>query len=406
MVFGGYTVARDLAGAVVLVKGALPGETFTAHITSRKGVRFGTVASVLEASPHRVNAPKHPGLDYGHIAYEQQLVYKQDVFADSVRRIREAFPEHIPITRSPNEWHYRNTVQPAVLRREGLGYRAPGTHDIQVLPSDPVAFPALNTAWALLAERVRSLGGVREVVLRSNRVGDTLVAFVATEPARNYHALAHELVQHGVAGVSYAPFDPRGRFRGGAERLAGARTISETHGAFTVAMNAHAFTQVNPGAADTLYARVAELVPAGRRALELYAGTGVLGMHVAHQFTHVDAFEIDRSATTRGQRAAAAAGIDNMAFHTGDVAKFAAQFTDADVIIVDPPRAGLAGPVRAAITASRASDLLYVSCDPATFARDSAEFLANGWQVAHAELFDFFPQTHHVEVVALLQRTT
>lgn len=404
MVFGGYTVARDVQGKVVLVTGALPGETFSAHITERKGVRFGTIAEVQDASPHRVEAPDHPGLDYGHIGYDQQVVYKQAVFFDSVRKIRSAFPAEVAISRSPATWHYRNTVQPAVQRRVGLGYRAPGTHEVRVLPGDPTAFSALQPVWQLLTERVRSLGGVREVVLRANRAGETLVAFIATEPARTYHAFAHELVHAGVQGVSYAPLDPRGRFRGGAQRLAGARTIPETYGAFTVDMNAQSFTQVNPAAAEILYARVAELVPPGRRALELYAGTGVLGMHVAHQFAHVDAFEIDRSATTRGQRAALQAGINNMAFHTGDVAKFTKSFTDADVIIVDPPRAGLAAPVRAAITASHAEHLLYVSCDPATFARDVSEFLAHGWHVVHTELFDFFPHTHHVEVLALLSR--
>src|SRR5690625_3874666 len=121
MVFGGYAIARTATGAVVLASGVIPGEEFTARITTRKGAQFGVPDEIITPASHRVPAQVHPGLDYSHIAYEYQLGYKQDVFYDSIRRIREHFPEEIPITRSPREWQYRNTVQPAVSAT-GLGY--------------------------------------------------------------------------------------------------------------------------------------------------------------------------------------------------------------------------------------------------------------------------------------------
>lgn len=404
MVFGGYAISRMTNGAVVLASGVLPGEEFTARVTTRKGVRFGVPEEIITPSAHRVPAQNHPGLDYSHVSYEQQLVYKQDVFTDSIRRVREHFPANIPITRSPREWQYRNTVQPAVAAT-GLGYRQAFSHDVVTLAEDPVAMPGIQAAWRALGEHLAALRGVREVVLRTNRAGETLVALVATRQANAYQDLAHQLVTAGLAGVSYAPFDPRGRFRGGSERLAGERSITETYGKIPIALNTHAFTQVNPDAAEMLYERVRTITPNGRRALELYAGTGMLSMNVADRFEAVDAFEIDRSATTRGKRAAKAIGVDNITFHTGDVARFTAQYADADVIIVDPPRAGLSAPVRDAITASSATTLVYVSCDPATFARDTEDFLAHHWRVSSAELFDFFPHTHHVESLVVFQRT-
>jgi 23S rRNA (uracil1939-C5)-methyltransferase len=121
-------------------------------------------------------------------------------------------------------------------------------------------------------------------------------------------------------------------------------------------------------------------------------------------FRRVTALELDRSSVVRGGRDAERLGVRNLDFVHADARKLAA-LPDAELIAVDPPRAGLAKATRGAITASGANRLLYVSCDVATWARDVAEFEAAGWSLSRVQPFDFYPQTHHIELLSLLTRS-
>jgi 23S rRNA (uracil1939-C5)-methyltransferase len=409
MVHGGVVLARLSGGRLALVRGGLPGERVKATLRERAGVLQGVVNEVIDASPHRVAASPHPGLTYSHMTYEYQLELKRGVVEDALARSfgSGAAPEVCvsPLVAAPEPWSYRAAVQPAVVRTAAgaaLGYRQPESDTLVSLAHDPTAGEGINRVWALLREQGVPKG-VREVAFRGNDAGEVLLCLVASASAKNYLEAAHALVGAGVAGVSYAQHDARGRFRSGSERLAGARSLRQRYGDFELTVTATSFAQPNPAAAGRLYAELVRWAGGGGAALDLYAGSGVIGLHLAAVFAQVTALELDRSSVVRGERDAARLGVKNLNFVHADARKLTA-LPEAELIAVDPPRAGLAKATRAAITDTGAKRLLYVSCDPATWARDVADFAGMGWTLARVQPFDFYPQTHHIELLSLLSR--
>jgi len=404
MVHGGACLARLDNGRFALVTGGIPGETVRADLKMKAGVMQGPVTEVLEADADRTEGSGHPGLDLAHVAYARQLQLKQAITDDALGRAvprGSTVPAAAETTASPREWEYRNTVQPAVSGA-GLGYRLPGSHRVRVLGEDPTAFPAIREAWTTVVTAGLPKG-VREVVFRGNDAGEVLLALIASASARNYLDWAHGLTGSGITGVSHAEHDSRGRFRRGSERIAGRRRIRQQYGKFELSLNAGSFAQPNPAAAGLLYLRLQELAGSGGVAHDLYAGSGGISFHLAERYREVAAFEIDRTSVQRGRSDAERLGLGNVHFTGGDV-KHGSFGAGADLITVDPPRAGMGAPVRAAISGSDAARLIYVSCNPATWARDVADFLKRGWQLSSVEPYDFYPHTHHVEVLSVLER--
>ena len=417
-VHGGRCVARpvsvaaagDGAGPVVLVAGAIPGEVVRARVTVRQGVAFGDTLDVLEATADRVPAPAHPGLDLGHVAPQRQLLWKHEVLMDAGRRAGVAWPAEVPaVVPSPAAWGYRGAIQPAVAGDRGagtvvtpLGYRRPGAHDVVALDADPTANAACAAAWdALRAQPLPR--GVVEVAIRGNDAGEALVALIASGPAREALDAAHALVRAGVAGVALAPHDPRGRFRGGAQRLAGARSVAQRYGEAEITVTATSFGQPNAAAAGLLFRELAAWAPPARHALDLYGGNGVIGLHLAPRAERVTVIDVDRGAIERGRGDAARAGATHV-HHLRLDARDLLVPDDVDLIAVDPPRSGLAAATRAALVESRARALLYVSCDVATWARDVAHLQGAGFRLERVRPYDFQPHTHHLELLSLLRR--
>ncbi len=406
MVHGGSALARKHDGEIVLVTGAIPGERVLARVEPKRGVWMGRTLSVVRAAPERVLPHVHPGLDYAHMTYQKQLEVKREVVVDSLRRARGqggAEPAVPPVRPAPREWGYRSVIQPATSHA-GLGYRWPGSSDVVVLGEDPTATDAVNAAWRVAVElRAHMAVGARELVIRANDAGEALLAIVTTAPARKLLPLAHALVHAGVAGVASAPYDPRGRFRRGVERLAGRRTILQRLGDLDLTVNASSFAQPNAEGAGLLYRQLVEWAGSGRHAWELFAGGGAIALHLARNFDAVTAVEVDRSAIARGEGDAARLNVGNVSFVRAD-ARTAPLPTDADLLVVDPPRAGLAAELRAEIGAAGAGRLIYVSCDVATWARDVADLEGRGYTLTRMEPFDLYPQTHHIEILSELTR--
>ena len=410
MVHGGNGLARLEDGRIALVTGAIPGERVRVELTARKGVLLGHVTEVMTPSTDRVPAPLHPGLDYGHISYRKQLELKREVVADAASRALKRELEVPPVRAAPQQLGYRNAVQPAV-GGNGLGYRRPGSSEVVVLDADPTALASVNAAWAaLLQVEAPRHYGLREVAIRGNDGGEALVALIGTGTAQRSLDLGHRLVAAGVAGVAFSPFDPRGRFRGGSERLAGTRWLTQRYGDIDLTIGATSFAQPNPAAAGVLYSELVDWAGEGEHALELFAGGGAIAMHLAQNFQQVTALEVDRSAVDRGRRDAQRLGLVNVSFTRGD-ARDVKVPADADLLVVDPPRAGLAAELRdslaqslvgSAATGRRPARLVYVSCDVATWARDVADLEARGLELVRLEPFDFYPHTHHAEVLSLL----
>ncbi len=401
MVHGGAALAHLDDGRVALVRGGLPGEPVIAELDRRRGVLQGQVVEVLEASPDRIPAPEHPGLDLGFVRYPRQLELKRAVVEDALSRAGHDAVEVPEVRPAPAVWRYRSAIQPAASPA-GLGYRQPQSQQLVLLDDDPTANEVLQEAWRRWS-RLGAPKGVRELALRGNDDGEVVAALIASASQRSLLPFAHQLLEAGFAGVAYAQYDPRGRFRRGRARLAGARTIRQRYGRFEVTVAATAFAQPNPAAAGHLFADVETLVPGGDHALDLYAGGGVLGMYLCAGYRRVTAVEIDGASVSRGRRDAERLGLAGLDFIRGDSRELILP-TEVDLIAVDPPRAGLNKDVRDAIVASATPYLLYVSCDVATFARDLAYLLTRGFRLEHLQPFDFYPHTHHIEMLALLGR--
>ena len=431
-VHGGRGLARLPDGRIALVTGGIPGERVRARLEDRKGVLLGEVTSVLESSPDRVAPPAHPGLALGHIAYARQLELKREVVRDALARATGEPVEVGPVTPAPALWGYRNAVQPAV--GAGLGYRLPGSEELVALDSDPTANRGVNEAWAVLrglgvggpgGKEPRSASGgtsvpagaaqttsgkpptrvprLAEVAIRANDEGEALVALIGSGPSSAALDLAHRLVERGISGVSWAPYDPRGRFRGGSEKLTGKRMILQRFGPYPLSVTATTFSQPNPAAASALFAELQRWAGSGSAAVELFAGGGAIAMHLAGSYELVTAIEVDKGAVERGKRDAARLGLHNVELFRTDARRLDLK-PGPELFVVDPPRAGLAAELRAGLAAAVTERLLYVSCDVATWARDVADLQRRGLRLTRFVPYDFYPHTHHIEVLSLLER--
>ncbi|GAB5603533.1 RsmD family RNA methyltransferase [Thermus sp. FJN-A] len=397
LVPGGLGLARTEEG-VVLVRGALPGEVVRGELVRRKGTLFLEAVEVVQRRPDRYPKPLPPSADLP-LVYEAQLPLKEGLVRDALERIARISAPLAPIRPSPRALAYRTAAQYARHPLGGLAYRLPESHALVRVEEDPLVAEPL--AWALGVLSTWPLP-VEEVALRGSLwQGRVLLGLIGGSPEA-LRRPAKALVKEGFAGVVWAEPSPKGRFRGRVALLAGERTLLERFGPLTAQVSVESFSQVNPLAAGELLAEAQGLVAGGGRALELYAGSGLLSLLLAPRYEEVVAVEISKEAVRRGEADRKRLGVENVRFHRGD-AREAARLGAFDLVVLDPPRAGLSPEVRAYLKATRPREILYVACDPATWARDVGELAREGYGLAFARPYDFFPFTHHVEVLSLLR---
>jgi tRNA/tmRNA/rRNA uracil-C5-methylase (TrmA/RlmC/RlmD family) len=395
---GGLALARTPHG-VALVRGGLPGEVVEVVLERRKNHWEGEVTQVLEPHPQREEGPWPPSVDLP-LAYEAQLPIKAGFVREALERIAKLEVGLEPIQPSPRSLGYRAAAQYAVMPGGGLAYRYPGTQRLLRIEHDPLLAPPLARAF----ERLKPLPlACFEVALRGSlREGKVLLGLIGGDPQR-LQPLARDLLGSSpdVVGVTWAEEHPAGRFRGRVRALAGEGTLLEDFGGVVCSVSVQSFAQINPEAAGRMYLEAAQLAGEGRKAVELYAGSGVLGFHLARGFEEVLAVEISKDAVKRGEADRARLGVSNLRFHRGDAGELA-KLGSADLVAVDPPRAGLSPQAMRALLEARPARLLYVSCDPATWARDVGHLAREGYRLQFVRPYDFYPYTHHVEVLSLL----
>lgn len=397
VVGGGLGLART-KGKVALVRGGLPGELVEADLTERKNHLEGRLTRLLEPHPKRYTAYLPPSADLP-LEYPEQLSIKQGLVQEALERIGKLEFGLSPIRASPEVLHYRTAAQYALHPLGGLAYRQPRSQELVRVGEDPLIAAPLEQAFQLLSGW--PLSNLEEVVLRGSLYENRVqVGFIGGE-ARFFKRTAQALVQEGLAGVVWAEASPKGRFRGKVQHLAGEAGLLEDFGGILSTVNVQSFAQVNPKAAGLMFQEAAQIAERGERALELYAGSGVLSLHLAHQLEHLTAVEISRDAVKRGEADAARLGVGNVEFKRED-ARIFAKFLPADLVMVDPPRAGISEEVLAGLLEHKPNRILYISCDPATWARDVGKLAQGGYQLTFARPYDFYPFTHHVEVLSLL----
>lgn len=421
---GGDGVAREESGRVVFVPRTAPGDRVRARIVRDEGsyVR-AELAEVMEAGDGRRDPPCPYYADCGgcqlqHLDMGTQRRAKRDMVRDTLRRIGGRDVEVSETVPSARTLGYRNRVT-LTLRREGSRIRA-GYHrraapgrivDVETCPlaEDPVnrAWRQIRAAWGDGADRLPAGRSLRITVRASARGRVSLLVEQEDPPAGPPDAAPGdpEAIAGAVEGLSGYFWRPRGEKR---RRLAGAPRMPEEWQGVELELPPEVFLQVNRGVARSMEGhldrRIREQLggAGGRRILDLYAGVGLRALRWAEAGADAAACERDEAAVEAGRAAARRRGAEPE-LRAATVEACLDDLLPADLAVVNPPRSGLSGEVAARLADSELGHLGYVSCDPATLARD-LERLGEAWTVVSVQPFDAFPQTAHIETIAWLRR--
>ena len=376
-------------GRTIMAALAAPGDQLRVRVDHVKGnVSFAVIEEIITPSPSRVDPPCPyfgvcGGCDFQQMTYQAQLDAKAEIIRDCLRRLaRIADVPDFQITAAPNPWHYRSRAQwqyDAV--RQKLGYFERGSRNVCDVVECAVLAPQLQSTLQSLRERMTS-GSLPE--------------------ARDFRGVI------GDDGVSISPTVDGDR----------PANITRTIHGESYRLNADSFFQAN----ERL---VAELIDAaigdakGETALDLYCGVGLFTLPLARRFSRVIGVESDAAAAKFARESLAGAGLTNSEIAIRDVGVWlddlkrhdlsrlsessaTALQHQIDFLLLDPPRTGAESRVIAGVLGLKPQRISYVSCDPATLARDLKKLIAGGYHLTSIAAFDMFPQTHHVETVVQL----
>lgn len=413
---GGAGVGRLPDGRAVFVQRTAPGEVVEVRVVEekRRWARAELVR-IREPAPERRVAPcphydRCGGCTIEHLEYPAQLRAKGTIVAEALRRIGGLEAVEVPeVVPSPTEFRYRNRVSFALLRLGG-GRVVAGFHELNhpgrivditeacLLPESPVAevWGRLRAEWGEDARRLPS-GRQLRLTLRASAAGEvTLVVEGGYAPGR-----PEELLERvpGLTAVWHRP----GGATGELVLLAGEEALRETWKDEELTLSGAAFLQVNRGAAALLEEHVLAIAGdvAGRRIVDAYCGVGLHARRLARQGATVVGIEVDERAVEEARQGAP----EGAEFVVGRVEEALPAALPADLVIVNPPRAGLDPAVPAALLERPPERVIYISCNPATLARD-LERLSPRFRLRSSRCFDLFPQTAHVETVAELRCVT
>jgi len=405
---GGFGLGHA-EGKTVMVALAAPGDRLRVSVDREKGtVCFASIVEVIESSPHRIEPPcpyfgRCGGCDFQQLSYQAQLDAKVEIIKDCLHRIGRI--EKVPafqITPAPDEWHYRSRAQWQYdVEQKHLGYYESGSRRVCDVAECAVLVPELQTELENLRQQMAE---------------DSL-----PENARYFRAVV------GDDGVALSP---------GLRTEGGDGEIRRTINGQSYTLNAESFFQTNENLLPELInAAIGDA--SGDTAIELYSGVGLFTLPLARRFKRVTAVEENRDAARFARENLANASLTNAQIETKDVGTWlalecggkaqrrrrfgsnrrsasqvgkeeqiqsavAAGALQIDLLLLDPPRTGAESRVIDGILQIGPKRICYVSCDPATLARDLRKIIAGGYSLDSIAAFDMFPQTHHVETVVNL----
>lgn len=427
----GEGVAR-LEGQAVFVKGALAGEICQVQLLKvGKSAAWGRVTQVLTPVPGRQSpdCPRYPrcgGCQLRHMTYAEELRFKRQKVQDALQRIGgwTGRVEKIHGAEAPDR--YRNKIQFPVADGPRVGFFRARSHEVidaEDCLLQPLAATRLREAFKLWMERYqvpaydeRVHGGlIRHFYVRVNQRGQSLCAVIANGtdlPHQEELVQALRRAEPDLAGVVLSVNQEKTNvILGKTHRcLWGRDYLEDTLCGLTFRLSVPSFYQVNREQAEVLYGRALAFAGlTGRETvLDLYCGIGTITLVMARQAGRAIGAEVIPAAVEDAKANAARNGVTNAEFLCADAAQAAQTLADRglrpDVICVDPPRKGLAPAVIDAIVQMAPQRLVYVSCDPATLARDVKRMEEQGYVLQRAEAVDLFPRTAHVETVCLLSK--
>jgi 23S rRNA (uracil1939-C5)-methyltransferase len=425
---GGNGVARH-DGYVVFVAGAVPGDRVRAVIgRAKRAYAEARAVEIVAPSPDRV-PPRadHPGAPWQVLPYERQLEVKAELVRDALERIGrlEGF-EFEPIVPAVAEWRYRNKLEYSFgTGPDGelvCGFHAPGRWDEIVAMTDCLLASERSNvvreqvlqwcraqglgAW----DRREQVGFLRNLVVREGRRSGELQVRLVTSPGDlDVDSLA-EAVE--CDGLFWTRQEQLGETALGGETtlISGTPQLREQVGGLELLISPEAFFQTNTEMAEQLYALAAEYAQlrGHERVFDLFSGIGTIGLSLAARAREVVGVEIVEPAVADAIENARLNDIVNARFFAGDIRLAMRELVETagrpDLVLVDPPRAGLSQKVVRRIVEAQPSRIVYVSCNPTTLAPNAAQMVEAGYRLVRVRPVDMFPQTPHIESVALLER--
>lgn len=386
-VYGGYIIARD--SGVIFIKGAIPDEVVEVSISEKKrDYSIGTVTNVIETSPYRINPPCSVfgtcgGCHFQFISYERQVSMKEEILLDSVSRIGKLEAPLSPALTDRN-YNYRYRGQFKISREGKIGFYREGTRDVVPVEECPLMIKEINRIVKELNNR--KLSGIKEIHISCGDAANALIkSKLATEDIEKIMSGA------GFSGIAFETGESTGRDYIRLD-LNGLQYTVTPWSFFQAHWN------LNRKVVELI---INELQPLeNMRVLDLYAGAGNFSLPLAVYASQVVAVEENRHAADDGQRNVKLNNIKNCRFINSSAEKYRIQ-EKFDIVVLDPPRPGLHPDAARKIIDSSPGKIVYISCNPATLARDLKKF-SERYNVDSLRMIDFFPNTYHVEALALM----
>ncbi len=416
MIYGGDGLARLSDGKAVFLPFVLPGEEVNATIGKEKSsFARATADQVLKASEKRIK-PHCPyfgscgGCHYQHTDYSTQLAFKEAILRETFQRNAKLEWKGDIITHSSEPWAYRNRTRMKVRGGEdfALGYHRFGTHDLLPVNECPISSPAINRVIKQLWEAGRAGGvpaDVTEIEFFVDQADARLVLEVIHKPgAKRIREFAGELQNRipNIQGVGIFEEAPAGsNAPAELKDTVGNPSLLYQIGERAFRVSAGSFFQTNRFLINELVKTVvADFF--GNIALDLYSGVGLFANHLAKRFTQVFAVESGPASAADLQTNV----LKNVVPVKTPVEQFLPRCLNMnpEIVVVDPPRAGMGIKATQLLGSLRVKRISYVSCDPATLARDIKLLIENGYNVEEVHMIDLFPQTFHIETVVKLGR--
>ena len=416
------------------VDNALPGERIKMRVLKvGKSFGFGRVDEFISQSEHRTTQLNLDYLrtgiaDFGHLTYNEQVKFKQKQVVDILRKTagKEDFPVS-PVIESIKTIKYRNKAQIPIQMVNGIlttGFYRKNSHSLIPVEDFYIQHPEIDAVVLFLRGEFRKInlqaydektrkGWLRNIVVRRGfHTSEMMVILVVTSKKlpENVDLVIDKLVEHftNIKSVQLNINYGTGSFILGKEfvLLYGKDFITDLMLDKTYQISAPAFYQVNTPQAEKLYETAfefAELKP-GDIVIDAYSGIGTIGISMADRVAEVYGMEVVPAAVENAKRNAQLNELENTHYEVGTAEKIMPKWLDEgikpDVIFVDPPRKGLDETFIKSATATNPRRIVYISCNPATFARDVVRFENEGYILDKVQPVDLFPQTHHIELVA------
>jgi len=425
-----HSTAAESRGYVIFAGGAIPGDRVRVRITkSKKAYAEGRTIEILEPSPERIEGPAdHPGAPWQVLPYERQLEIKAQQVDEALRRIGKLDGFELePIVPAVAQWRYRNKLEYSFgAGPDGeltCGFHAPGRFDVIEPMTDcllasekgnalreqvlAVCREARLPAW----DRRTQKGFLRNLVIREGRnTGQFQVRLITTPGRLPVEELSARVEADGLWWTQTEGLG-ESTYGGKATLLSGTPQLEERIGDLRFLISPEAFFQTNTEMAEVLYGHAAEYAAlrGQEKVFDLYCGIGTIGLTLAPRAASVYGLELVEPAIQDAAENARLNEIHNATFYAGDVRTGLRDLVEEagkpDVIVVDPPRAGLSAKIVRRVIETGAERIVYVSCNPTTLAPNAAQLVEAGYTLVKARPVDMFPQTPHIETVALLEKT-